>query len=267
MITAMQKIGVLLLALVFPLGLLAAAPEPAATNATHQTAAPSGPPKLADFKIIQERNIFNPNRRTRAPTTERRPATRTVRSENLVLTGVMSYEKGTFAFFDGSNSSYRKVVKQGDSLADFKVASVSPQSVQLVSGTNTFKVPVGTQLRKEEGGGWRLSGRVEFASTTPAPVTQAPRPSTPTSTTSGGYPTGAFVPPEGYSSFEGLPPDFEMPIPPGVPFFNGEPPPEAAPQPGGETAPPQPPSPQPGGDLPENEVLRRLMERRAQEMN
>jgi len=33
----------------------------------------------------------------------------------------MSYEKGPFAFFEGSSSEFQKVLKQDDTIAGFKI--------------------------------------------------------------------------------------------------------------------------------------------------
>jgi hypothetical protein len=256
---------ILLLALSASIGaeVLAATPE-----GTRESATPGGPPKLADFKIIQERNIFNPNRRNRSTTSERRQLTRTVRTDNLVLAGVLAYEKGTYAFFDGSSSAFRKVAKRGDKVGEFTVDKVNSQSVVLAAGTNSFTIPVGTQLRREEGGTWRMGGRVEFASST-STSSQAPRPMP--------APVQSRTDSGGDQGYPGFPPGFEMPMPPGGPFFEGGVPPGFQFPPNGEapTAQTPPPSTETGtvsppgnaSGAPDDDVLRRLMQRREQEMN
>ena len=71
------------------------------------------------FKIIAERNIFNPVRSGRvAQTAKPKP----VKIDTVTLVGASSSETGRFAFFDGSSSEFRKVVKRGDSLADVDVS-------------------------------------------------------------------------------------------------------------------------------------------------
>src|SRR5439155_22205961 len=63
---------------------------------------------LESFRLIWERNIFAPNRSpfnrvTRsAPPAPRERGRR--RSDSFALIGTMSYEKGRFAFFEGSSS-------------------------------------------------------------------------------------------------------------------------------------------------------------------
>src|SRR5262245_38315845 len=69
---------------------------------TPPTRKESGPAKLDEsaFRIVSERNIFNANRSggTVRSTSSRRP----VRVETFALVGTMAYEKGVFAFFEGS---------------------------------------------------------------------------------------------------------------------------------------------------------------------
>ncbi len=244
-----SKYALAALAVGLPLVLLAASQS---ADTPRSTRSESGPPKLSSFRIIQERNIFNPRRSARSGNNDRRSTTRSTPSDNLLLAGVMEYAKGTFAFFDGSASDYRKVVKPGDSFAEFKVTEIRPDSVQLVSGTNEFTLPVGTQMRKEEGGFWKVSGRVEFASAPAAPASMGPKP---TPATNQPASTQEFPSPMG----------FDMPMPPGGAFGEGGPQPaqsevSAQPQAGGAS-----PAPASGGT--EDDVLRRLMQRREQEMN
>ena len=71
----------------------------------------------------------------------------------------MSYEKGTFAFFDGTSSDYKKALKLTDSIAGYKVTNIAPNSVKLASGTNELELSVGAQLRREEDGPWLLASQ------------------------------------------------------------------------------------------------------------
>ncbi len=120
------------------------------------------------FRLIAERNIFNAARsggRVNAPPREtRRPA----RTDTLALVGVMSYEKGAFAFFDGSQPEFRKALAPGGTIAEFKLAEIRPDGVGLENGTNRWELRVGTRLRREDQGPWQLSDSTE--SLTPAPA-------------------------------------------------------------------------------------------------
>lgn len=118
----------------------------------------------ASFSVIAERNIFNAGRsgrRSSGPRETRRPS----RVDSFGLVGVLRSEKGTFAFFDGSGSEYRKALAPGGTLAGFKLIDIQPGAVALEAGTNRTELRIGMQFRREEAGEWRLSERTEtFAS-------------------------------------------------------------------------------------------------------
>ncbi len=116
----------------------------------------------ASFHIITDRNIFNPRRSARYTRTER-PRQAATRTDSFALVGTMSYEKGLFAFFDGSSSDYRKVLKQDDTIAGFKVAGIEASYVKLASPTNQVELHVGMQLRHEDDGDWHVSVPPETA--------------------------------------------------------------------------------------------------------
>jgi hypothetical protein len=95
-----------------------------------------GPTDYARFsQFITERNIFNPNRYAiYSPTSgpvRPRPVPRN--TPTFTLVGTMNYEKGMFAFFDGNQSNLRKVLYQSDSnsIAGFTLAEITPAGVKL----------------------------------------------------------------------------------------------------------------------------------------
>lgn len=110
------------------------------------------------FRTISDRNIFNPNRYARssgrAPRTTSQPASRV---ESISLVGVMAYEKGWFAFFDGTRSNYKQAVQQDGTIGNYTVAQIAPDAVKLAAGTNTYDLKVGMQMRREDEGDWFLS--------------------------------------------------------------------------------------------------------------
>lgn len=146
-------------------GCIAALLLAALANAAEQTNAPATPPPSAPakldynaFRTISDRNIFNPNRYARSSgkttRTDSRPASRV---ESLSLVGLMAYEKGVFAFFDGTKSDYKKVLPGPGEISEFKVTSVTPDLVHLSAGTNDFVLRVGTQVRRDDEGDWYLA--------------------------------------------------------------------------------------------------------------
>jgi hypothetical protein len=121
----------------------------------------------ASFKVIVDRNIFDPNRfPSRGPVVVRQGPPRSF--DSLTLVGTMTYEKGTFAFFDGTSSQYKKALKLTDAIAGYKVTRIAPNSVKLASGTNELELSVGAQLRREEDGPWLLAGQSRSYAAAPA---------------------------------------------------------------------------------------------------
>ncbi len=108
-------------------------------------------PDYANFQVILQRNIFDPNR---SPRRTSGPSAPTKVSDSFGLVGVMSYDKGTFAFFDGTSSDYRKALKLEDTIAGYKLTNIDPSSVKLQAGTNEVELRVGMQMRHEEDGHW-----------------------------------------------------------------------------------------------------------------
>jgi len=145
-----------------------------ATNNSSANAATNAAPapdrdvvSFDEFKIITQRNIFDPNRRIPGSRSGPREEHKPTRIDYLNLVGAMSYEKGRFAFFDGSSSEYRKSVKPGDSIAGYKVADVTANKVTLENGDKRFEIPVGGQLKRVDEGEWKVNSNPEsFAAST-----------------------------------------------------------------------------------------------------
>ena len=107
------------------------------------------------FRIIADRNIFNPNRSGRSARGggERQ---RQAKSDSFSLVGTMAYEKGWFAFFDGSSSEYRKVIKPDGIIAGYRVVEIAPSHVKLALNGKDTELKVGTQMQRQEEGGWQM---------------------------------------------------------------------------------------------------------------
>ncbi len=110
------------------------------------------------FRLISERNIFDPNRSSRSGSA--RP-TKTTRVESFALVGTLSYEKGNVAFFVGTDSSYRKDLKTGDTIAGYKIAEITANRVKLMADNQIVELGVGMQMRRQDAGEWQLAGRAE----------------------------------------------------------------------------------------------------------
>jgi|YelNatPaOPRAMG01_1025707.scaffolds.fasta_scaffold116714_2 hypothetical protein len=150
-------------------------------------AAPLAPAQnFSSYRVISQRNIFNQHRvpvsrATPTPVVRTTPRTTT---DAFSLVGTLVYEKGRFAFFDGTSPDYRKVAQPSDTIAGYKITAILPHSVQLESGGKQFEMKVGTQLR-------RYGDTVELtaaAVTPPAPASAAPLSPTTTAAAAPGSP-------------------------------------------------------------------------------
>lgn len=110
------------------------------------------------FRLVVNRNIFDPNRVPHSGPSTTQPKT----VDAFTLVGTMSYEKGIFAFFDGTRSDYQKVLKPEDTIAGYKVLAISADSVKLMMSTNNVvELSVGTQMRRREDGSWERQAKSE----------------------------------------------------------------------------------------------------------
>ena len=81
----------------------------------------------------------------------------------------MSYEKGIFAFFDGTSSDYKKVLKPNETIAGYRLVAISTDSAKLTLNTNVLELTVGTQMRRRDDGSWERSSSSESYATGSAP--------------------------------------------------------------------------------------------------
>lgn len=148
----------------------------APVTVTAAAAEPTNSAPVADFsafRLVAERNIFNPNRSGSQPPRERE-SRRASRSDTFGLVGTMIYGKGPIAFFDGSSGDYRKALSPGATIAGYTVTEIGAAAVKLsMNGTNTLELRVGSRLRREEGGAWEPTDTAE-AFTTASTVSGSP---------------------------------------------------------------------------------------------
>ena len=151
-----------------------APPEPAVKGEETTAAVPAAitGTNFESFRIISDRNIFNQNRSSRSArrdSSRQRPAPAV---QSLSLVGTMSYEKGDFAFFDGSSPDYKKGLKPGDKIAGYEIKEVKPSCVTIANEKQQFEMKVGQQLRREDEGEWQLAS-ANSRSSTPSTSTES----------------------------------------------------------------------------------------------
>jgi hypothetical protein len=110
---------------------------------------------------VADRNIFDPERQPRirgeSRPTPKPKAVVAADSPEFGLVGIISYPRGTFAFFDGNASEFQKTLQLNAVIAGQTLSLVSPQSVTLL-GSNRPPVllKVGQRLRQDSEGVWQL---------------------------------------------------------------------------------------------------------------
>src|SRR5882672_11112014 len=139
----------------------------ASASATDSDRGPARP-AYEQFKIVTERNIFDPNR---APNRRGPPSPVPTVTHSFTLVGTMSYEKGTFAFFDGTSPEYKKAVKPADTIATYTITRITSNSVELSSGTNQVELRVGMQMRRSDQDQWIPSGSSQTLAAAPGSAT------------------------------------------------------------------------------------------------
>ena len=128
-----------------------------ATRTPPPERAESAPAKLDEsaFRMVSERNIFNANRigSTVRSSSTRRPT----RVETFALVGTMAYEKGVFAFFEGSSSEFTKALKPDGLIAGHKVVDILANGVKLEMDGQVMELAIGSGMRREDQGAWKIS--------------------------------------------------------------------------------------------------------------
>lgn len=121
------------------------------------------------FRLVTQRNIFNPDRRRPPPVSERRtPPPRQPDPDIVRLTGTMLYQDRQIAFFDGSDRDFRGAKEVEQNIADLVVEQITTDRVFLrrVGSDEKIVMMVGTQLRRVGDDPWetQTGGRGSFPS-------------------------------------------------------------------------------------------------------
>lgn len=109
------------------------------------------------FESIVERNIFNPNRTSRARKSgDDAPPPRV---DTVTLVGTIDNELGRRAIFESPDAAYRKAMYEGEIIGGLTLTRISSRTVQFMQGERPVTLRVGDQLRRAEGGTWRVAPR------------------------------------------------------------------------------------------------------------
>jgi len=128
-------------------------------------AAETHPTSVIDSKEVArrvaDRNIFDPERQPRIRG-ESRPTPKpkvvaAADSPEFGLVGIISYPRGTFAFFDGNASEFHKTLQLNAVIAGQTLSTITPQSITLIASNRPPNLlRVGQRLRQDSEGVWQL---------------------------------------------------------------------------------------------------------------
>jgi hypothetical protein len=123
----------------------------------------SSGPSFDAFRIIVDRNIFDPNRRERRPemrTGPTRPRVQLPPTEQFSLAGVLIHDQSAsrtaVAFFTGSRSDYSGSRELGETIAGLTVAAIRTDRIYLDGSGRRIELPVGRGLRRQGDEPWEV---------------------------------------------------------------------------------------------------------------
>lgn len=112
---------------------------------------------LESFKLIWERNIFNPNRQKPLDPSQIVERKEAPQIETFTLIGTMIKGASSYAFFQGSNSLYNTVLGVGDQIAGHIISEISTSGILLKSEETPQVLTVGQGMSRQEQGAWSVS--------------------------------------------------------------------------------------------------------------
>ncbi len=113
------------------------------------------------FRLLTERNIFNPNRVGR---TVAGPAAQP-RGDEIQLVGALDSTQGLFAFFDSPDATYRQTLHEGGVIAGFTVKHIGPDRVELTRSAGPITLRIGQLLHRPVGGDWSVDASENISPT------------------------------------------------------------------------------------------------------
>ncbi len=115
-------------------------------------------PSLVSFKLIQERNIFDPDRR-RPREMRRETPVAPPREESFTLLGTMSYGERIMAFFEGTQRDWSGAVELGNEVAGHTLKEVGFDNVLLELKGEILALQVGAGRSKRGDADWETQDR------------------------------------------------------------------------------------------------------------
>ena len=108
------------------------------------TAQPAAAQGYDAFRMLQTRNIFDPDRRpilTQATTLPQTPPAS--RADYVALTGIMLTQDKALAFFSGSRADYNKVLAVNGDIAGAKLTKITTSAIEVERDGKRISIAVG----------------------------------------------------------------------------------------------------------------------------
>ena len=118
--------------------------EPAKPSSPAPANAPSLRPAYDSFRLVHTRNVFDPDRRPVRPANSAPPASAApTRLDYAALTGTMLSEDKSYAFFSGSRPEFNKVLGMQGKIANATIAGITATSIEIERDGKRTTVAVG----------------------------------------------------------------------------------------------------------------------------
>ena len=115
-------------------------------------------PAFESFQLIFDRNIFDPNRREKRPEREAPPPTpRPTRTREILLIGTIIYERGAFAFFEGTEREYNTAMHVGEEIAGYQIVTIDTSKIVLQKEGQQVDLQIGLGLSKQDEEEWKIA--------------------------------------------------------------------------------------------------------------
>ncbi len=127
------------------------------------------------FRLVVERNIFNASRQKPEVVRAAREKPEDPKITQLTLIGTLITEASSYAFFAGTETEFNGVRELGDRIAGWVLTGIRSDGISLAGGGPDITLEVGKGMRRQEPGDWEPSTGMEFVSRPDTSITQNQR--------------------------------------------------------------------------------------------
>jgi len=106
------------------------------------------------FRIVVDRNIFDPNREQPRPNPQTAPPPE--QPDQLDLVGVLISEREAVAFFEGAGATGGGACKRGQTVGSYTVSAIDTSTVTLERAGEKIQLAVGRRLNTWKNGKWEV---------------------------------------------------------------------------------------------------------------